>query len=397
MTQKNTINIPLVLVVDDNVKNLQILGGFLQNEGFNVEFALDGKSALSWLEKKEFDLILLDIRMPGMDGFEVCSQIKKSHNNTEIPIIFITAQSDSGSIVKGFEIGAVDYITKPFIMSELLARVNTQLNIKRTKDQIIYYLKEIEEKNKNISNSIEYASYIQNAVMSTSENDLKILPEHFIIYLPKDILSGDFYWIKRTEDKLIIAVMDCSGHGVPGALMSILGNTLLNEIVLRDHIQQPDQILNSLRSKIINALGQKKDSNRIKDGIDGSVICIGPGSDKIQYSGAFNPLILIHNNQIHEIKADRIPIGYFEINRDFTLNEVKIEKNDMIYMFSDGITDQFGGPYKKKFMLKKFIEILHRIHNKDLSEQKEIILSEFNNWKNELDQTDDIIVMGIRF
>ena len=386
-----------VLVVDDNVKNLQILGVILQNEGFKVEFALDGISALSWLENKEFDLILLDIRMHGMDGFEVCSHIKKNRNYHEIPIIFITAQSDSDSIVKGFEKGAVDYITKPFIRSELLARVNTQLIIKRSNDQILHYLKEIEEKNKNISDSIENASYIQNAVISTSEKNLKILPEHFIIYLPKDILSGDFYWIGKTENKVIIAVMDCTGHGVPGALMSILGNTLLNEIILRDGIQQPDQILNSLRSRIINALGQKKDSSNIKDGIEGSVICTVPGSDKIQYSGAFNPLILFHDDQILEIKADRIPIGYFETNREFTLKELKVRNNDIIYMFSDGITDQFGGAFNKRFMLKKLKEILYLIHNRDLSEQKKIILTELNLWKNDLIQTDDILIMGIRF
>ena len=386
-----------VLVVDDNVKNLQILGVILQNEGFRVEFALDGISALSWLENKEFDLILLDIRMQGMDGFEVCSHIKKNRNYHEIPIIFITAQSDSDSIVKGFEKGAVDYITKPFIRSELLARVNTQLIIKRSNDQILHYLNEIEEKNKNISDSIEYASYIQNAVISTSEKNLKILPEHFIIYLPKDILSGDFYWIGKTENKVIIAVMDCTGHGVPGALMSVLGNTLLNEIILRDGIQQPDQILNSLRSRIINALGQKKDSSNIKDGIEGSVICTVPGSDKIQYSGAFNPLILFHDDQILEIKADRIPIGYFETNREFTLKELKVRNNDIIYMFSDGITDQFGGAFNKRFMLKKLKEILHLIHKRDLAEQKEIILTELNRWKNDLIQTDDILIMGIRF
>jgi sigma-B regulation protein RsbU (phosphoserine phosphatase) len=385
-----------VLVVDDNVKNLQILGGILQNEGFKVEFALDGISALSWLENQVFDLILLDIMMHGMDGFEVCSQIKKNLNYCEIPIIFITAQTDSDSIVKGFEKGAVDYITKPFIKDELLARVSTQLNIKKTKDQVNHYLKEIEEKNKNISDSIEYASYIQNAVISTSENNLNILSEHFIIYLPKDILSGDFYWIVKTEDKFIIAVMDCTGHGVPGAFMSILGNTLLNEIVLNDRIEKPDKILESLRSRLIAALGQTKESFHIKDGIEGLVISIDPSSDKIHYSGSFNPLIHIRNGQILEIKADRMPIGYFEFSINFTLNEIQVEKNDMIYMFSDGITDQFGGPAKKRFMKRRLKEIFQQIWDKDLHVQKEFILSELNLWKHELEQTDDILVLGIR-
>jgi len=396
MRKNNTIGTPLVLIVDDNPKNLQILGNFLQKEGYQVEFALDGNSALDWIERTEFDLILLDIMMPGKDGYEVCSLIKKDPVNSEIPIIFITAKIDSESIIKGFETGAVDYITKPFIQSELLVRVKTQLNIKKSKEQIIHYLHEIEERNRNISDSIEYARYIQNAVLSTSENNLKYLPEHFILYLPKDILSGDFYWLCKTEKKLIIAVMDCTGHGVPGALMSILGITLLNEIVLHDHIIQPDKILESLRSKIINALGQKKGNDYIKDGIEGSVISFDPESKKLLYSGAYNPLILIHADEIFDIKADRIPIGYYEKNGNFTLHEINIEKNDTIYLFSDGINDQFGGPENRRLMLKHLKEILLGNHNKTMIRQKEILTEELNLWKGDLVQTDDILVLGIR-
>lgn len=168
MNQEKVLNPPSVLVVDDNVKNLQILCGFLQNEGMMVEFALDGMSALSWLKKKKFDLILLDIMMPGMDGFEVCSLIKKNPVISEIPIILITAITDSESIIKGFETGAVDYITKPFIKSELLIRVKTQIEIKKSRDEIARNLKEIEYKNKLITYSIQYAKTIQTAVLKAS-------------------------------------------------------------------------------------------------------------------------------------------------------------------------------------------------------------------------------------
>jgi len=397
MTREKVFNTPSVLIVDDNVNNLQVLGGFLQNEGLTVEFAVDGMSALKWLDKKKFDLILLDIMMPGMNGYEVCSLIKKNSAINEIPIIFITAKTDSESIIKGFEAGAVDYITKPFIQSELLVRVKTQLNIKKANEQIDHYLKEIEQRNRNISDSIEYARYIQNAVISTSENNLKYLPEYFILDLPKDILSGDFYWVCKTEKIIIIAVMDCTGHGVPGALMSILGITLLNEIVLNDRILQPDKILESLRSKIINALGSKKGYEHIKDGIEGAVICFNPGSNKLLHSGAFNPLILIHNDEIFDIKADRIPIGYYEVNGNFTLHEIDIEKNDTIYLFSDGIIDQFGGPGNRRFMIKQLKELLLVNHNNTMIRQKEIITEELNRWKGDSIQTDDILVLGIRF
>ena len=191
--------------------------------------------------------------------------------------------------------------------------------------------------------------------------------------------------------------MDCTGHGVPGALMSIMGNTLLNETVLNDHIIQPDKILESLRSKIINALGQKKGNEYIKDGFEGSVICFDPESDKLRYSGAFNPMILIHADEIFDIKADRIPIGYYEINRNFTLYEIDIEKNDTIYLFSNGINDQFGGPKTKRFMLKHLKEILLQNHNNTMIRQKEILTEELNRWQGDLVQTDDILVLGIRF
>jgi PleD family two-component response regulator len=156
MNQETDSSHSSVLIVDDNVKNLQVLGEFLKQEGLLVEFALDGKGALKWLENKKFDLILLDIMMPGMDGYEVCSIIKGTPEISEIPVIFITADTAPESIVKGFESGAVDYITKPFIQKELLIRVKTQLRIKKSQEQIISFLNEIEEKNRNINDSIEY-------------------------------------------------------------------------------------------------------------------------------------------------------------------------------------------------------------------------------------------------
>lgn len=395
---KININKSSILIVDDNPKNLQVLAGFLKREGMSVEFALDGASALTWLDKKRFDLILLDVMMPGMDGYEVCSIIMKTPAICETPIIFLTAKTDSESIIKGFEAGAVDYISKPFIHSELLVRIKTQLKISKSQEQIINYSNEIEERNRNINDSIQYARYIQNAILSTSEKHMKNMPEHFIIYLPKDILSGDFYWVCRAGKKIIVAVMDCTGHGVPGALMSIMGITLLNETILHDHIIQPDKILENLRSKILVTLGQKIGNDySIKDGMDGSVICFDTETNKLQYSGAFNPLIVIHYDEIISIKADTIPIGYYEVKGSFTLHELNVEKNDTIYMFSDGMIDQFGGPADKRFMIRHLKEILFANHNKSMIMQKDILTQVFNNWKGDSVQTDDIVVMGIRF
>jgi len=176
MDNNPAIRTPLILIVDDNPKNLQILGNFLQNEGYKVEFALDGKSALDWIGRTEFDLILLDIMMPGIDGFEVCRIVKKDPVKQKIPVIFLTAKVDTESIIKGFDLGAVDYVIKPFNQKELIARVKTQIEIKNSRDEIARNLEEIEYKNKLIKYSIQYAQTIQAAVLKASVNGSDFFP-----------------------------------------------------------------------------------------------------------------------------------------------------------------------------------------------------------------------------
>lgn len=386
-----------ILIVDDNYQNLQVLGGFLKNEGFAVEFAIDGNSALKWLEKKKFDLVLLDIMMPGLNGFEVCYRLKNKPGTAEIPVIFITAVSDTASIIKGFSTGAVDYITKPFIQAELLARVKTQIAAVKSKQQILAYLKKIEDKNKNISDSITYAKYIQNAVIDGRSNTHDNIPDHFILNMPKDVLSGDFYWINKVSDQVIFSVMDCTGHGVPGALMSILGATFLNNIIIHQNILQPDKILESLRRKLVLALGQNTDNISVKDGIEGSVLNFNPETSSIKYSGTQNPIIHFRNNEMNEIKADKIPIGFYEKASGFSLKQLDIESGDMVYLYTDGYFDQFGGPNMKKIKSKNFKELLFRYHNLPLESQKEKLQEYFQSWKKELEQTDDVLVMGIKF
>lgn len=242
--------------------------------------------------------------MPGIDGFEVCSKIKNNPAFNEISIIFITAKTDTDSIIKGFNAGAVDYIIKPFIRSELLARVKTHLNTISSKQIISYYLD-------RINSSIEYARNIQEAVFKNTEINAENLPEHFIFNKPKDILSGDFCWINKIDEQAIFAVMDCTGHGVPGALMSILGTTLLNETITQDNVLMPDKILESLRKKLIRSLGQNQDTISVKDGIEGSVINYNIESGVLMFAGTLNPVIHISDNKMNVINADRIPIGFY--------------------------------------------------------------------------------------
>jgi len=385
-----------VLIVDDNLKNLQVLGGFLQKEGINIEFAVDGSSALSWLEKRPFDLILLDVMMPEMDGFEVCRRIKKMPERMEIPVIFLTAKSDPESIIKGFEAGAVDFIAKPFVHKELLARVKTHLQIQKSREEVIHYLGLLEEQNLSIRQSIDYARKIQNAVMSESKKNLAFLNEYFVFYQPKDVLSGDFYWLTRKDDKLILTVMDCTGHGIPGALMSILGITLLNEIINQKGITRPDLILDQLRTGLINNLGQKLSNTNVRDGIEGGVVALDEKKGMIYYAGSFNPLLLIQDKKHKIIKGDRVPVGIHDITKTFSLFEYEYNKGDLLYLFTDGILDQFGGPDNKRFMIKRLVEHFLRHENLSMEEQKGSLIKELKSWQGNCIQTDDILILGMR-
>jgi CheY-like chemotaxis protein len=378
-----------ILIVDDIPKNIQVLGSLLQNDKYSIEFALDGQTALEWVEKKDFDLVLLDVMMPEMNGFEVCRIIKANPETQKVPVIFITANNHIESTIEGFMAGAADYVTKPFNKEELLARVSTHLELKRSRD-------EIEKKNELITDSIEYARSIQNAVMQSSNNLIAEGPEHFIYFKPKDIVSGDFYWLKSVDNKIIIAVMDCTGHGVPGAFMSMLGITLLNEVVIREKIIRPDKILNRLREQIIDTLGQKGISLESRDGMDGSIISLDQQNRLIEYSGANNHIYLIRNNEITKLIVDRMPLAYSENMADFNVYEIQIEKNDMIYLFTDGFADQFGGEHNKKFMSTSFKRLLLDNHEKALTEQGQILDNKFSAWKGDGEQIDDVLVLGMR-
>lgn len=385
-----------ILVVDDNPKNLQVLGKFLKDEGLTVEFAIDGENALEWINQLDFDLILLDIMMPGLSGYDVCERIKQNEKKKDTPIIFLTAQTDTESIVKGFEVGAVDYITKPFNRKELLARVSTQLKIKKSQEEITHYLCEIETKNKLITYSIKYAQHIQNTIIHLNSHISKIIPEYFIFFKPRDIVSGDFYWFQITENGLIAAVMDCTGHGVPGAMMSMMGITLLNEIVRNKQVIRPDQILNHLRDKVIESLGQRGIVEEVGDGMDGSVILLDMKNKKLQFSGANSSLYMLRNNEAVRIRGDNMPISYYAIMKDFTKQELLLESDDMLYLFTDGYVDQFGGKKEKKFNYKAFGELFIKIHHKNTSEQEKMLSGVFDEWKGDVDQLDDVTVLGIR-
>lgn len=253
----------------------------------------------------------------------------------------------------------------------------------------------LEYQKKEIEDSIRYARRIQKAVIPEEHVFVRNLPDGFVFFRPLDIVSGDFYWISRVESKTIITAADCTGHGVPGAFMSMLGVAFLNEIVNKDLITDTDEVLNRLREKVINALQQRGISGETKDGMDISLLCLDEDNRTLHYSGAFNPLIMIRNNELTEIEADRMPIAIYDNMFPFTKNEISLQTGDTFYIFSDGYIDQFGGPDHKKFKMKQFKQLLLNIHQLPMSLQKEKISKTFEEWRGDSKQIDDIVVVGL--
>jgi len=251
--------------------------------------------------------------------------------------------------------------------------------------------------NAEITDSISYAKMLQDAMIPTDEILKEFFSDYFIFYQPKDIIGGDFYWIKKAANRIIIAVADCTGHGVPGAFLSVLGITQLDEIILKNQNIRVDEILSQLRTNIIKTLHQKGDDAVLDDGMDIAIISYNIDSSEIEYSGAYNSIFHIHNHQLEEIEADQMPIGIYNCDRPFSLKKFRVSKGDIIYLFSDGYADQFGGTEGKKFKYSSFRNLFLEHHKKSLKKQKSIIKDIFNNWKGTNDQVDDILIVGIRF
>jgi len=262
---------------------------------------------------------------------------------------------------------------------------------------------ELSRQKKEITDSIHYAQRIQNAVLPSLKNIEKKFPEYFILLKPRDIVSGDFYWLSDTGRKIIIVAADCTGHGVPGAFMSMLGISYLNKIVNENKITEPNQILEKLRENVIQALKQTGREGEQKDGMDMALCVIDFDNLTMEFSGAQNPLYLIRGNELLETKADRMPVAYYEQMSDFTSHKIPLKQGDCFYMFSDGYADQFGGPMGKKFKYKALKELLIRVKEKSMAEQKELLEKNIQDWATgpdingrQYDQVDDILIVGIR-
>lgn len=307
---------------------------------------------------------------------------------------------------------------------KLQDKVNRELEhkVQERTEEILAQKEEIEaqrdlmsEQKKAITDSINYAYKIQSAVMPSRDYLDSCMPEYFVLYKPRDIVSGDFYWVREVKNFLIVVAADCTGHGVPGAFMSMLGITLLNEIIGKSRFDKAGEMLDRLRAKVKKTLAQEGKLQEQKDGMDMAMAVIDNETLELQYAGAFNPLYIIrkqsiplepvleNSRSIHsgdaslfELKADRQPISIHENEKEFTTNTLQLYKGDSLYMFSDGFADQIGGPRGKKFLSKQFKKVLLDIQKQALDEQHGTLNSILEEWRKGYEQVDDILVLGIR-
>jgi len=273
-------------------------------------------------------------------------------------------------------------------------------NIFKTKTNEILQIQneEIVDKNKDIMDSIAYAKNIQRAILPSHKSLNQLFNDAFVYSKARDVVNGDFYWVTEKDHKIIIAAVDCTGHGVPAAFINVLGNTHLNNIVKERSITEPAEILNHLNKRMVESIDSGRNNLKTDDGMDLALCHIDKKTGKVLFAGAKRPLYFIKDGKLLEIKGDGMPVGgdSYDKDRSYNQHKVTLSKGDSIYLFTDGIVDQFGGKKNKKFMYPRLRDLLKRIHSLPMEDQRIVIKDDLNMWKGKNDQTDDILIVGIR-
>ena len=351
----------------------------------------DYKNALKWHEKyfTMYDSVLNAEKTKHLNELQTKYETEKKEQ--EIKLLNKEKKVQELKIKKqryfNYSIGVIALVTLVFALILFLQ-----------KKKILAANKKLTEQQKQITDSITYASRIQNAILPDEKQLNNIFfDNYFILFKPKGLVSGDFYFADEKNGKKIIASVDCTGHGVPGAFMSLLGYSYLTEIINSLDTLEANVILNKLRDSIILALRQRQEIGTGKDGMDISLLIIDKQNQELQFAGAYQIMLHLRNGNIQRYKGDKMPVGiHYKQETSFTQQTIPFEKDDMIYLFSDGFVDQFGGPKNKKFRLKNFEQLLTNIYEKPLDEQRYVLNKTFDDWKSGKNQIDDVVVVGIR-
>lgn len=266
----------------------------------------------------------------------------------------------------------------------------------RQKEEVERQSRKVVELYKNVTDSIRYAKRLQESILPPEKRIKELLPDSFVLYRPKDIVSGDFYWLEKVNNKVMFAAVDCTGHGVPGAFMSLVGHNGLNQSIKEHGITRPSEVLRDLNRISYETLHKDRDQF-VRDGMDMALCAFDPDRLLLEYAGANCPLYLVRDGQVEQYSPDKKPIGGFELgDQGFTDHRIQLRKGDVVYIFSDGYADQFGGPNGKKFLYRRFRELLVDIHDRPMDRQKVMLMEALNQWRGAQEQVDDILVIGMR-
>lgn len=379
-----------ILLVEDSETDADLLVRYLKKEKIDFSYSrVWAKDAfVNELKENYHDLIIADQTLPQFSGMEAFRLLKKE--NKDIPFILITGSVSEKLLTEFAKEGIDDYILK-----ENLLRLPASIENVVSKKRIEQLHGKLETAYKDIKNSINYAKIIQEAMLP-EESVLHInFPDSFIFYKPKDILSGDFYWFKKGEDVFSIAVADCTGHGIPGALLSMMGFNILYEAVSTKKISQPSVVLDRLNKQVRRIL--KHGATTLNDGMDIAFCTIDLKNKNMMYAGANRPLFIEREKELIEFKPDKISIGGIDNNEiQFTNHSISIQTGDRIFLFSDGYADQFSDKTDKKITMKRLRELFLQSSNLPFDKQKEFIINFFEDWKGNKEQIDDVLVMCIQ-
>jgi serine phosphatase RsbU (regulator of sigma subunit)/HAMP domain-containing protein len=276
--------------------------------------------------------------------------------------------------------------------------------VKERTEEVVRQKEEIENKNgqleilyKQVTDSILYAKRIQEAILPPDSIIKELVPNSFVLFKPKDIVSGDFYWFDKKDELVYFSTVDCTGHGVPGAFMSLVGHNILKDIVNNTKLKKPADMLNKMREQVVKTLHADADGTKAKDGMDMTLCAIDYKTLELQYAAAYNPLYIVRNGELIEHPANKFPIGAFVgEHKDFDNRAVQLQKGDTIYLFSDGYADQFGGPKGKKFMVGNFRKLLLQVSSYAITEQKQVLDKALTDWQGTHEQVDDVLLIGVK-
>lgn len=386
-----------ILLLEDSETDADLLIRFLKKETINLDYTRvwDRNAFLHEVNELKYDLIIADHNLPqfsGMEAFRLCKQ-----NRINLPFIIVTGSVSEKLLTEYTKEGIDDYILKenllrlPSAIENVISRKKIEnLNEELTKTNI-----KLNNAYSDIKDSINYAKLLQEAILPDTSILSNHFPGSFIYFKPRDIISGDFFWFEQKEDEFFVSVADCTGHGVPGAMLAMMGNNLINEAVNIKKLTEPNKILERLNKQVKRML--KQDKTSVYDGMDIAFCIIDPNKKTLRYAGANRPLYIERQRKIIEFKFDKVSIGELGVNNDikFTNHKIDIQSGDRIFLFTDGYADQFSEKTDKKITVKQLKELMLQSAFLPPKDQKKFISSFFEEWKGKSEQIDDVLLMCI--